>query len=63
MHKTNKALAKRVKITGTGKVLHRAPGQNHFNAKESGQKGRKKHHMRALGGIDIKKVMRRLPSA
>lgn len=31
--KTNKSLAKRLKITGTGKVLARKAGHNHFNAK------------------------------
>jgi ribosomal protein L35 len=34
--KNKKALLKRIKITGTGKVLKRKPHQNHFNAKESG---------------------------
>jgi len=33
--KTNKAYAKRVKVTKSGKVLVRTPGINHFNAKES----------------------------
>lgn len=33
--KTNKSLAKRLKITKNGKVLARSSGQNHFNAKES----------------------------
>lgn len=33
--KTNKAYKKRVKVTKKGKVMHRKPGQNHFNAKES----------------------------
>ncbi len=28
-----KALLKRFKITKTGKLLHRRPGHNHFNAK------------------------------
>ena len=32
--KTNKSFAKRFKVTRTGKVLSRKPGQNHFNAKE-----------------------------
>jgi len=32
--KTNKAFAKRIKITRTGKLIARKPGQNHFNAKE-----------------------------
>ena len=33
--KTNKSFTKRLKITRTGKVIARKPGQNHFNAKES----------------------------
>ena len=33
--KTNKSLTKRLKITKTGKILSRAPGFNHFNAKQS----------------------------
>ncbi len=35
--KTNKSYAKRLKVTRNGKVLVRKPGQNHFNAKESGR--------------------------
>lgn len=62
MTKTNKAFAKRIKMTGGGKLLRRATGQNHFNAKESGRQGRKKHHLRAMAGIAHKKIMRRLPS-
>lgn len=33
--KTNKSLTKRLKITKNGKILSRAPGFNHFNAKKS----------------------------
>ncbi len=35
--KTNKSFAKRLKVTRKGKILSRKPGQNHFNAKESGR--------------------------
>lgn len=35
MIKTNKSLTKRLKITKNGKILARAPGFNHFNAKQS----------------------------
>lgn len=41
--KTNKSFAKRIKITGRGKVMKRPPGQNHFNAKDSGNETRRKH--------------------
>lgn len=33
--KTNKSYTKRLKITKTGKLKSRKPGQNHFNAKAS----------------------------
>ncbi len=36
--KTNKSLTKRLKITKNGKILSRAPGFNHFNAKQSRSK-------------------------
>lgn len=40
--KTNKSFLKRVKITGTGKMMKRPPHQDHFNAKESGSAARNK---------------------
>lgn len=36
--KTNKSYTKRIKVTKNGKLIARRPGQNHFNAKESGKK-------------------------
>jgi ribosomal protein L35 len=32
--KTNKSYTKRIRVTKTGKLISRAKGQNHFNAKE-----------------------------
>jgi ribosomal protein L35 len=40
--KTNKSYLKRLRVTRTGKVIARKPGQNHFNAKQSGNKTRAK---------------------
>lgn len=40
--KTQKSVAKRFKITKTGKVLKRKAGQDHFNSRESGKTKRKK---------------------
>jgi ribosomal protein L35 len=34
--KTNKSYTKRLKVTKNGKIIARKPGQNHFNAKQSG---------------------------
>lgn len=47
LHKSNRSLIKRIKITGTGKVLKRKPGQNHFNAKDNGKAGMRKHGFKA----------------
>jgi ribosomal protein L35 len=40
--KTNKSYAKRLKVTKSGTVLTRKPGQNHFNAKESRRRTQQK---------------------
>lgn len=48
MKKTVKAYAKRLKITRTGKVLARKPGQNHFNAKERTRTSLSKRRMKGL---------------
>jgi len=34
--KTNKSYTKRIRVTRNGKLMVRAKGQNHFNAKQSG---------------------------
>lgn len=40
--KTTKALAKRIKITKTGKQIKRKAGQDHFNSREDGNTKRNK---------------------
>ena len=35
MRKTHKGIAKRFKVTGTGKVTHRKPGQRHLRRKRT----------------------------
>jgi large subunit ribosomal protein L35 len=40
--KTSKTIAKRVKITKTGKLLKRKGGQDHFNSRESSKVTRNK---------------------
>ncbi len=58
--KTRKTLAKKVKITGTGKVLRRTTGQNHFNAKESGKVTRAKRNDRSIPKTESKNIRRAL---
>jgi large subunit ribosomal protein L35 len=40
--KTNKSMAKRMKITSSGKIMKRKAGQDHFNSRESGNVTRNK---------------------
>jgi large subunit ribosomal protein L35 len=60
--KTKKAVAKRVKVTGTGKITKRKAGQNHYNRKETGQEGMAKKGDVRLFAADEKNMLRALPS-
>ena len=59
--KTPKALIKRIKISKNKKVSRRAMGQNHFNSKENGKKGRAKKSDARLFKTDEKNVLKGLP--
>ena len=59
--KTNKSIAKRFKITKTGKVLYRPSGINHFLAKKTTrQKNRNAGYKELTGALatQIKAMMR-----
>ena len=59
--KTNKSVAKKVKITKNKKVIRRATGQNHYNSKENGAEGRAKKKDRRMFSADEKNVVSALP--
>lgn len=40
--KTNKAVSKKFKVTGSGKLKRRATGQNHYNSRDTGNSTRDK---------------------
>lgn len=46
--KTHKALAKRFKVTKSGKILKRTAGQDHFNSREGGKVTRNKRRDRKM---------------
>lgn len=48
--KVHNAIAKRFKVTKNGKVLKRAAGQDHFNAREPGKVTRGKRRDRQFEG-------------
>lgn len=59
--KTKKLLKKRVKITGKKKVLIRAGGQDHFNARESAKVTKNKRRDKTISPTNIKTVKKLLP--
>lgn len=61
--KTNKAYTKRIKVTRNGKLVARAKGQNHYNAKESGTAGIKKRRAVAVKFMNQRAKRRFLPNA
>jgi len=61
--KTRKSITKRFKITKSGKLLHRSPGQNHFRAKKDGDKIRDLRNWVELDKKTAKKVKKALKFA
>lgn len=59
--KTKKSVIKKIKITKKKKALRRKTGQNHFNSKETGEKGREKRRDLRLFKADEKNVLKALP--
>ena len=58
--KTSKSISKRFKVTKKGKVLKRAAGQDHFNARESGNTTRNKRRDRQMNAIYSKTIKKLL---
>jgi ribosomal protein L35 len=58
--KSNKSYLKRIRVTRTGKLMARAPGQNHFNAKQSGSERSQKRRPNAIN-LTVKVRRRFLP--
>ena len=55
--KTNKSYSKRIRVTRNGKLVARKPGQDHYNALES---GREKHQKGGSQNLNVTTaIMRR----
>lgn len=54
--KTKKSLAKRFKLTKSGKLLRKSTGQNHFRSKKSGKLIREKRKWVELPESESKKI-------
>jgi large subunit ribosomal protein L35 len=60
---TPQAVAKRLRVTGSGKVVGRRAGKQHFNEKQTTNKKRELSHMFVVQECDLYKVARCLPYA
>ncbi len=58
--KTRRAVAKRFKITKTGKVVARTANQDHFNSRESGNDTRQKRQDKQITSGFKKSIVRQL---
>lgn len=59
--KTKKSVIKKVRLTKKRKLLRRKTGQNHFNSKETGKKGRQKRKDIRLFQTDEQNLLKALP--
>lgn len=59
--KTKKILAKRVKITGTGKLTHLHVNTSHLKEKQSPDTKRRKKKEEVTSNTDMKRIKRLLP--
>ena len=59
--KTKKALAKRIKVTGTGKLMHYRKGNNHLRSSKSPAQLRRLAKVKALRGKIEKNLRKLLP--
>ena len=54
--KTIKAVAKRVKVTKTGKVMKKKAGRDHYNSREKSKVTRNKRRKGQLAKANVKNV-------
>lgn len=59
--KTHKGAAKRFRKTKTGKLLHRASGQDHFNSRERGETTMNKRRDSSLHSTHHKNITQLVP--
>ncbi len=58
MNKTHKGMSKRFKVTGTGKITHRKPGQRHLRRKKTVKQMRAGRQDHALSNSMARRVLR-----
>lgn len=61
MQKTKKSIAKRYKLTATGKVIRRSPGQRHLLSVKSPKQKRRNSKDKVVAPGQAKVIRRALP--
>ncbi len=61
--KTKKSIAKKVKVTGSGRIKTRATGQNHYNSRATGNQNRAKRRDQDVYAAVEKNIKKALPYA
>lgn len=61
MQKTKKSIAKRYKITGTGKVMRRSPGQRHLMSSKTPKQKRRNTRDKEVAPGQAKAIEKALP--
>jgi len=59
--KTKKSVSKKVKITGTGKLLRRSTGHNHYNSRDTGAETRAKRKDQGIFKTEENNIKRAIP--
>jgi large subunit ribosomal protein L35 len=59
--KTRKSVAKRFKITGTGKILRRGAGRRHLLQGKSSKRRRSLRKAKLVGPTDAYRILQNLP--
>jgi len=55
--KTHKGTAKRIRVTGSGKLVRKIAGMSHFQAKNTRSRKRRLKGMRAVSGVDQRRMV------
>lgn len=58
--KSHQGTSKRLKVTKSGKIMHRTSGQNHFNSRESGKVTKNKRADSTIAKVN-EKIKVRIP--
>ena len=56
-NKTKKAILKRVKVTGKGKVKYKRPGKSHLQSGKSGNRRRRLRRTGVMGKSEAKRML------